>query len=101
MTDDSKSAANRAARNEKKEAYLRAIYDRYTTEFRATGDQDLLSVARNTHMAMDELLQRDRAKIPAAKISNAAKAATTAAVKRSKSGRRRRPCWPVSCAIPA
>ncbi len=62
MTDDSKSAANRAARNEKKEAYLRAIYDRYTAEFRAAGDQDLLSVARSTHVAMDELLQRDRAK---------------------------------------
>jgi len=64
MTDDSKSAANRAARNEKKEAYLRAIYDRYTTEFRATGDRDAMAVARNTHMAMDELLQRDRAKNP-------------------------------------
>lgn len=64
MTDDSKSAANKAARNEKKEAYLRAIYDRYTKEFRATGNQDALSVARSTHMAMDELLQRDRAKNP-------------------------------------
>ena len=62
MTDDSKSTANRAARNEKKEAYLRAIYDRYTAEVRAAGDQDLLSVARSTHVAMDELLQRDRAK---------------------------------------
>lgn len=64
MSDKNKTAANRAARNEKKEAYLRAIYDRYTAEFRAAGDQDLLSVARSTHIAMDELLQRDRAKNP-------------------------------------
>lgn len=64
MSDEDKTAANRAARNEKKEAHLRAIYDRYTAEFRAADDQDLLSVARSTHIAMDELLQRDRAKNP-------------------------------------
>lgn len=64
MTDDSKSAGNRAARNEKKEAYLRAIYDRYTAEFRATENQDASVIARNTHSAMNAVLQNDRAKNP-------------------------------------
>lgn len=62
MTDVIKAAANRAARDERKEAYLRAIYDRYTEQFRAAGDEDALSVARRAHIAMDEVLQRDRAK---------------------------------------
>lgn len=64
MTDDSKSVANKTARNEKKEAYLRAIYDRYTAGFRASSDQDALAIARNTHIAINEVLQRDRAKNP-------------------------------------
>lgn len=64
MTDDSKAAANRKARDERKEAYLRAIYDRYTEQFRATGDQDALAVARNAHTVMDAVLDRDRAKNP-------------------------------------
>lgn len=64
MTDDSKSAGNRAARNEKKEAYLRAIYDRYTAGFRAIEHQDALAIARNTHIAMDAVLKNDRAKNP-------------------------------------
>jgi len=40
MTDGSKAVANKNARDEKKEAYLRAIYDRYTAEFHATEKQD-------------------------------------------------------------
>lgn len=64
MTDDSKSVANRNARNDKKEAYLRGIYDRYTREFRATGDAPATAVARNTHLAMDAVLTQDRAKNP-------------------------------------
>ncbi len=62
MTDDPKYAANRAARDEKKAAHLRGIYDRYTQEFRAIGNQDAPAVARSAHTAMDGLLQRDRAK---------------------------------------
>lgn len=62
MTDDSKTAANRAARDEKKEAYLRGIYDRYTAQFRAAGDQDAPAVARRVHIAMDAVLERDRGK---------------------------------------
>lgn len=64
MTDDSTTAANRQARNARKEAYLRAIYDRYTGQFRAAGDQHALSVAGSAHSAMDAVLQRDRAKSP-------------------------------------
>lgn len=64
MTDDSKSVANKSARDEKKEAYLRAIYDRYTAELRKAGDQDALAVARSTHIAMDAVLKHDRAKDP-------------------------------------
>jgi Fe-S-cluster containining protein len=63
VTDDFKATANRAARDEKKAAYLRAIYDRYTEQFRAAGDQDGPSVARSTHIAMDAVLERDRQKI--------------------------------------
>ncbi|MBY0271275.1 MAG: YkgJ family cysteine cluster protein [Burkholderiales bacterium] len=65
MSDEnSRASANRAARNEKKEAYLRAIYDRYTAEFRAAENQDALTIARSTHSTMDTVLQADRAKNP-------------------------------------
>ena len=64
MTDDSKVAANKAARDEKKAAYLRAIFDRHITQFRAAGDQEAPAIARSTHIAMDAVLQRDRAKNP-------------------------------------
>lgn len=62
MTDDSKAVANKNARDERKETYLRAIYDRYTAEFRVTENQDALAIARNTHIAMDAVLESDRAK---------------------------------------
>jgi Fe-S-cluster containining protein len=64
MGDEDKAVANRTARNEKKEAYLRAIYDRYTAEFRATADQDASSVANKTHKAISAVLEQDRAKNP-------------------------------------
>ncbi len=64
MTDDFKAVANRKTRDEKKEAYLRVIYDRYTVQFRAAGAQDASSVAHKAHIAMDEVLERDRAKNP-------------------------------------
>jgi len=69
-----KAVANKNARDEKKEAYLRAIYDRYTAEFHATEKQDASAIASSTHIAMDAVLQNDRIKILAAKISSAAKA---------------------------
>jgi len=62
MTDGSKAAANRRARDERKAAHLRAIFDRYAGEFRAAAARDALSVAREAHIAVDELLDRDRKK---------------------------------------
>ena len=61
MTDNFKAVANKNARDEKKEAYLRAIYDRHLEQFRAAGDIAATSIARNTHIAMDFLLEQDRA----------------------------------------
>ncbi len=57
-----KLAANRKAREEKKAAYLRGIADRHAGEFRAAASRDALSVAREVHGTMDEVLERDRAK---------------------------------------
>ena len=65
MTDSLKAAANKAARNEKKTAHLRAMMDRYTGQFRAWGNRDVPAVAREVHGAMDDLLERDRRAIAA------------------------------------
>ncbi len=62
MTDSEKAAANRKARDERKAAHLRAIFDRYAGEFRAAATRDAPSVARDAHIAVDELLERDRKK---------------------------------------
>jgi hypothetical protein len=56
MTDDSKTATNRRARDERKQAHLRAMMDRYTERFRAAVEPG----AREIHAAMDEVLERDR-----------------------------------------
>lgn len=64
MTDDSKAAANRVARDQKKEAHLQAVYDGHIQRFRETVDQGALSVAQSAHSAMDDVLQRDRRTIP-------------------------------------
>jgi len=65
MTDGSKAAANRKARDERKAAHLRAIFDRYAGEFRTAATRDAPSVARDAHIAVDNLLERDRKKDPA------------------------------------
>lgn len=62
MTDGSKADENRKAREEKKAAYLRAMFDRYAERFRAAGREDAASIARETHITLDELLERDRKK---------------------------------------
>jgi len=62
MTDDFKATANKKARDEKKEAHLRRIFGRYTEQFRAAGNQDAPSVARRVHIAIDNVLERDRKK---------------------------------------
>ena len=62
MTEISKATANQKARDERKEAHLRKIMDRYTEQFRAAGNQDAPSVARGVHIAIDDVLERDRKK---------------------------------------
>lgn len=62
MTDDERINANRKARDEKKEAYLRAIYDRNIERFRASAGQNAVTVAHETHAAMDAAIQQDQAK---------------------------------------
>ena len=65
MNDDERLAGNRKARHEKKEAYLRAIYDRNIERFRATAGQSPISVVNETHAAIDDLIRQDQAKDPA------------------------------------
>jgi uncharacterized protein len=62
MTDSLKATANKAARNGRKTAHLRAMMDRYTEQLRAVGNQDVTAVAREVHGAMDGVLERDRRK---------------------------------------
>ena len=62
MIDSEKAAANRKAREEKKKAYLRGMFDRYTARFHTVESQDALSVAREAHAAIDAVLERDRKK---------------------------------------
>lgn len=64
MIDDDRAAANRAARRERKQAHLRALYDRHVGAMRALDGQEALSVARRTHAVIDGLLARDREKDP-------------------------------------
>ena len=62
MTDSFKATANKKARDERKEAHQRTIFVRYTGQFRAAGNQDAPSVARGVHIAIDNVLERDRKK---------------------------------------
>jgi Fe-S-cluster containining protein len=62
MADEPTTTANRKARDERKEAHLRAILDRYTQRFRAAGNEDAPSVAREVHGTIDDVLKRDREK---------------------------------------
>lgn len=59
MIDEKTAAANRAARMAIKQAHLRAVYDRHVEHFRKLEGQDALTVARNSHTAIDGLLARD------------------------------------------
>ena len=62
MSNDERMAANRKVRHEKKEAYLRAIYDRNIEQFRASAGQNAISMAKETHAAMDAVIRQDQAK---------------------------------------
>jgi Fe-S-cluster containining protein len=65
VTDSTSSSAKRQARDEKKQAHLRALFERHAERFRAAGGGDAPAVARDAHAAMDDALDRDR-KISAA-----------------------------------
>ncbi|HEX9685204.1 MAG TPA: YkgJ family cysteine cluster protein [Burkholderiales bacterium] len=60
MTDSVKATANKKARDERKEAHQRAIFVRYTGQFRAAGNQNAPSVARGVHSGINDVLERDR-----------------------------------------
>jgi Fe-S-cluster containining protein len=60
VTDNSSSSANRQARDEKKGAYLRALFERHAQRFRAAASGDAPGLARSAHAALDEVLERDR-----------------------------------------
>lgn len=62
MTDSAKAAANRKARDERKTAHLRGMMDRYIERFRAAGNRDAPAVAREAHIAIDDVLEQDRKK---------------------------------------
>jgi Fe-S-cluster containining protein len=62
VSDESRDAANRSARDQKKEAHLRAIYDRYTGRFRGDRQQEASAQAQEVHAEMNDLLTRDLAK---------------------------------------
>jgi Fe-S-cluster containining protein len=64
MTDTSRAEANRKAREDKKDAHLRAIMDRYTAQFRAAANTDAPAFAREVHGAIEAVLERDRKKSP-------------------------------------
>jgi Fe-S-cluster containining protein len=57
-----KASEKRAARDERKGAHLRRMFDHYTEWFRAVPNQDPAAVAREAHAAIDKVLERDRQK---------------------------------------
>jgi hypothetical protein len=65
MSDDPKTPSNRQARDERKQAHLRRMMDRYAGEFRAVASPASPSVARDVHAAIDAVLERDRRISPA------------------------------------
>ena len=60
MSDDLKVTTSRQARDVKKTAHLREMYDRYAGRFRAVASQDAPTAARKAHIEIDALLDRDR-----------------------------------------
>ena len=64
MTDEAKARANKQAREERKKAHLQGMFRHYTGQFRVVEDQNAPSVAREVHIAIDTVLERDRQKSP-------------------------------------
>jgi len=60
MTDRAKAAANRKAREERKKAHLRAMFERYASGFREPGNRIGPAIAREAHQTIEIVLERDR-----------------------------------------
>ena len=63
MDNDFDAADSQTERKRKKAAWLRTVYERYLTQFRAAETQDAPALARDAHAAMDRQLQQDSAAI--------------------------------------
>ena len=67
MNDDFDRAESGAERRHKKEAWLRAVYERNLAQCRAADTSDALTLACEAHTAMDTQLQKDSATLPEGK----------------------------------
>ena len=62
MDDELKAAANKKAREEKKQALLQGMHARYVEQFHNVGNEPTHSIAQRVHAALDGVLERDRSK---------------------------------------
>ena len=62
MDDELKAAANKKAREEKKQALLQDMHARYVEELHVVGNEPAPTVAQRVHAALDGVLERDRSK---------------------------------------
>jgi Fe-S-cluster containining protein len=62
VIDDFKATANKKARDERKKAHLHRMFGHYNEQFGVAENQDAPSVARGAHIAIDNVLERDRKK---------------------------------------
>ncbi len=64
MNDDFINAESGAERRRKKEAWLRAVYERNLAQCLAVDISDAVTLAHKAHAAMDKQLQQDSATLP-------------------------------------
>ena len=64
MDDDIDPADSQTERAQKKEAWLRMVYERNLVQCRAADTQDAPGLARKAHAAMDTQLEQDSATLP-------------------------------------
>ena len=62
MDDELKAAANKKAREGKKQALLRNMHARHVEQFHSVENEPAPSVAQRVHAALDGVLERDRSK---------------------------------------
>jgi hypothetical protein len=64
MSDDFDADQSGTGRRRKKEAWLRAVYERHLAQCRAADTRDAPALARKAHAAMDIRLRQDSAGLP-------------------------------------